>query len=130
MNEQVANKIERLKAGEILISKEPGNSMEPILKSREPVILTPLDWETAKKVIKKGDIVFSKIHGTCYTHKVYAVDQSRGLLIGNNHGHENGYTTEIYAKAHLIPGARTMTNAELKEYLKEFKEKWVGYGEV
>ena len=127
MNPQVANKIERLKSGEILISKEPGNSMEPILKSREPVILTPIDLETALKVLKKGDIVFAKVHGNCYTHKVYALDPTRGISIGNNHGYENGFTTEVYAKAHLIPGGRSMTNAELKEYLEKVKEEWKGY---
>jgi len=41
----VQNKIERLQNGEIIVSREPGNSMEPILKSREPVILVPIKDE-------------------------------------------------------------------------------------
>ena len=70
----VRNKIERLQNGEIIVSREPGNSMEPILKSREPVILVPIKDEEEIYSLKEGDIVFAKVHGNCYTHKVYAVD--------------------------------------------------------
>lgn len=128
MNRYVLEKIERLKNGEILISKEPGNSMEPILKSREPVILTPFpDLATAVRTLQKGDIVFAKVKGTCYTHKVYAVDPERGVCIGNNRGHLNGYTTDVYAQAHIIPGARGMTAKQQEEYLETFKQEWKGY---
>lgn len=34
-------KIEKLLAGETIISKEPGNSMLPIIKSRQPVEIAP-----------------------------------------------------------------------------------------
>lgn len=36
------------------------------------------------------------------THKVYAIDDKKGCLIGNNHGHMNGWTKNVYGKAHKI----------------------------
>ena len=88
MNKYVLMKIESLQKGETIISKEAGNSMLPILKSKEPVVLTPV--KDFNEEIKIGDIVFAKIHGTCYTHKVYGVNPDKGVLIGNNSGHMNG----------------------------------------
>jgi len=35
-------KVEELQAGKVIISKEPGNSMTPILKSKQAVELTPI----------------------------------------------------------------------------------------
>lgn len=119
MNTHVQRKIDSLLNGEIIISKEPGNSMEPILKSREPVILVPVKDFT--KDFKVGDIAFSKIHGTCYTHKIYGINKDKGILIGNNSGHMNGWTKNIYGKAYLIP--RDKQN-DLDKYLKEFKENY------
>ena len=107
-------KVERLERGECIISREPGNSMVPILRSREPVVLEPMkDWNK----FKKGDIAYIKIHGNYYTHLVHGVDKDKGLLIGNNHGHIQGWTKKIYAKAHLIP-AEYKDNAEA--YLEIF----------
>lgn len=107
-------KIERLSKGECIISREPGNSMTPILKSREPVILEPeTDWNK----FEKGDIAYIKIHGNYYTHLVYAVDRDKGLQIGNNHGHIQGWTKKVYAKAHLIP-----KGYEPEEYLKQWRD--------
>ena len=116
----VQNKIERLQNGEIIVSREPGNSMEPILKSREPVILVPIKDEEELYSLEEGDIVFAKVHGNCYTHKVYAVDREKGVKIGNNHGHENGWTKQVFAKAHLIPTDKQKTNKDVTSYLEEF----------
>jgi len=87
-------KVEALLRGKTIISKEPGNSMTPILKSRQPVRLQPATWET----VDVGDIVFCKVHGNLYTHLVKAKDSSRGCQIGNNHGHINGWTKAVYGK--------------------------------
>lgn len=114
-------KVEKLEAGEYIISREPGNSMTPILKSREPVILEPVggDWSG----FEKGDIAYIKIHGRYYTHLVHGVDYEKGLQIGNNHGHIQGWTKKVYAKAHLIPALRHKDAEEyLKEWLKEKEE--------
>lgn len=87
-------KIEKLLAGETIIRKEPGNSMLPILKSRQPVKIEPATWET----VEVGDIVYCKVRGNCYTHLVKQKDKNKGCLIGNNHGHLNGWTKQIYGK--------------------------------
>jgi hypothetical protein len=88
------NKAQRLKAGETFISREPGNSMTPLIKSRQPVKLAPCKWEDCKK----GDIVYCKVNGRYYTHLVKAKDKKRGVLIGNNHGRDNGWTKAVFGK--------------------------------
>lgn len=87
-------KIQKLQAGETIISREAGNSMLPILKSKQPVRLAPTHWEECEK----GDIVFCKVKGNVYTHLVKGKNNQRGLLIGNNHGHINGWTKQVYGK--------------------------------
>jgi hypothetical protein len=87
-------KVEKLLAGETIISKEAGNSMLPILKSKQPVRLAPTTWDKCSV----DDIVFCKVHGNLYTHLVKAIDPKRGCLIGNNHGHDNGWTKQVYGK--------------------------------
>jgi hypothetical protein len=87
-------KIEKLLAGETIISKEPGNSMLPILKSKQPVKIEPATWET----VEVGDIVYCKVRGNVYTHLVKAKNEKRGVQIGNNHGHINGWTKQVYGK--------------------------------
>ncbi len=87
-------KVEKLQKGETIISKEPGNSMTPILMSKQPVELTPCTWEECEK----GDIVYCKVNGYHYTHLVKGKNQKRGLQIGNNHGHINGWTKKVYGK--------------------------------
>ena len=77
-------KIQKLLDGETIISKEPGNSMLPLLKSKQPVKLQPISWEDCEV----GDIVFCKVRGNVFTHLVKGKNERRGLLIGNNHGRE------------------------------------------
>jgi len=87
-------KVEKLLAGETIISKEPGNSMTPKIKSKQPVKIAPVKLEE----LKKKDIVYCKVNGKLYTHLVKAVDEKRGVLIGNNHGRINGWTKTVYGK--------------------------------
>jgi hypothetical protein len=87
-------KVEKLLAGETIISKEPGNSMTPILQSRQPVEITPCKWED----VEIGDIVYCKVHGNYYTHLVKGKNEKRGVEIGNNHGNINGWTKNVYGK--------------------------------
>lgn len=93
-------KMEKLLAGETIISKEPGNSMTPILQSKQPVELTPTTWEN----VEVGDIVYCKVRGNFYTHLVKAKNEKRGVQIGNNHGHVNGWTKKVYGKVtNILP---------------------------
>jgi hypothetical protein len=87
-------KLEKLQAGETFITHEPGNSMTPILKSNQDVMLKPATWET----VEVGDIVYAKCKGYFYTHLVKAKHPTKGVLIGNNHGHDNGWTKNVYGK--------------------------------
>lgn len=87
-------KIEKLAAGETIISKEPGNSMLPLIKSKQPVKIVPATWEE----IVPNDIVYCKVKGNYYTHLVQAVDSLKGCLICNNKGRVNGWTKNIFGK--------------------------------
>lgn len=87
-------KIERLLKGETIVSKEPGNSMLPILKSRQPVRIAPATWRD----VDVGDIVYCKVRGNVYTHLVAAKNEKRGCQIANNRGHVNGWTKNVYGK--------------------------------
>lgn len=91
-------KIQRLKNGESFVTSEPGNSMLPLYKSNEKHLVTPITWQECNV----GDVVFCKVRGSCFTHKVYSVDPNRGCLIGNNKGHMNGWTKNVYGLAHKL----------------------------
>ena len=86
--------IERLCAGETVIVKGKGNSMTPKLKSGEAVIVEPITDQTK---IKKRDIVLCKVHGNIYLHLVTGVS-GKSYKISNNHGHDNGWTSQVYGK--------------------------------
>lgn len=98
MNQYTLRKIQRLLSGESFITSESGNSMSPLYKSNEKHLITPIKWEDCKV----GDVVFCKVRGSCVTHKVYAVDKEKGCLIGNYRGRMNGWTKNVYGKAHKI----------------------------
>lgn len=87
-------KMEALLNGETIISKESGNSMTPIIQSKQPVKIEPTTWEKAKP----GDIVYCKVKGRFYTHLVKATNPHKGCLIGNNHGNVNGWTRKVYGR--------------------------------
>jgi len=88
-------KVEMLQKGESIIVKESGNSMTPLIKSKQPVRLVPIKMED----VKVGDIVYCKVKGKFYLHIVKAKNEERGCLIGNNRGKTNGWTKQIYGKA-------------------------------
>lgn len=87
-------KLERLQKGETFITREKGNSMVPLIYSRQDHKLAPI---TIDKV-KVGDIVYCKVKGNFYTHLVKAVNEKKGCLIGNNRGGTNGWTKQVYGK--------------------------------
>jgi len=74
-----------------------GNSMTPLLKSRQSVMISSFKDDIA--TIRKGDIVFCKVNSYYYLHKVYAI-KGNMYQIGNNHGHINGWTnaSHVYGK--------------------------------
>lgn len=74
-----------------------GQSMTPILKSGQPCIIEPITEET---VLNKNDIVFCKVNGHYYLHKITAIKNKLSYQISNNHGHVNGWISikNIYGK--------------------------------
>lgn len=87
----------RLRAGEECYVVGFGQSMTPILKSGQPVIVTPL---TDDMILEKNDIVFVKVAGHFYLHKISAIKNNKSYQISNNHGHVNGWVSrnQIYGK--------------------------------
>lgn len=94
----------RLLAGETITRTVHGSSMTPLISSGQSVTLAPVgDLDT----IEKGDIVFCFVRGNYYVHLVHAWRWKRhkgrrkgrrSFLIGNNHGHVNGWTSSVYGK--------------------------------
>lgn len=88
---------EHLKNGEECIVVGFGQSMTPILKSGQPVWVVPIDDSIS---LNKNDIVFVKISGHYYLHKISAIKNCVSYQISNNHGHINGWVSRnsIYGK--------------------------------
>lgn len=88
---------EHLKKGEECIVVGFGQSMTPILKSGQPTRVVPI---TDEMVLKKNDIVFCKVSGHFYLHKISAIKNNKTYQISNNHGHVNGWISkkQIYGK--------------------------------
>jgi len=87
-------KVEKLEKGESFITKEKGNSMIPLIKSNQSHRLAPATWDK----VEVGDIVYAKVAGRFFTHLVKAKNDQRGCQIGNNKGHINGWTKQVYGK--------------------------------
>jgi hypothetical protein len=68
-----------------------GNSMLPIIKSGSLLTFG------VKDTYEINDIVFCKVKGRYIdAHKVIKTDKTKGYLIANNKGHENGWTNTIF----------------------------------
>lgn len=90
--------IARLQAGETISRTVHGRSMEPRLRNGATVTITPV---TDLSNVGEDDIVFCKVRGNFYVHKVVSVKQHEGrrqFQIGNNHGRINGWTFTVYGK--------------------------------
>ena len=70
--------------------KEAGNSMLPIIKSNQPVTLEPITEEIE---LCKNDIVFCRVRGNYYTHKISKI-KGKQYQISNNHGFVNGWISK------------------------------------
>lgn len=65
-----------------------------------PVLANPstCDYERADRY-EVGDIVFCRVRGRFVdAHWVREVSEARGYLIGNNHGHLNGWTRKVFGR--------------------------------
>lgn len=92
--------MQKLLDGRTCLVQGIGQSMTPILKSGQVCEVVPLTEET---VLEKNDIVFCKVNGHFYLHKIHAI-KGKQYQIGNNHGHINGWITRnnLYGKVTKI----------------------------
>lgn len=66
--------------------------MTPRIKPGDKVELEPANVAN----VKKKDAVFCKVNGNYYVHLVIKKADDGRVLIGNNHGHENGWTDKVF----------------------------------
>ncbi len=87
-------------------AKVSGQSMKPILESGSFLVF---EKRTTYEI---GDIVFCKVRGRYIdAHKITKIDSQGRYLISNNHGHDNGWTTQIFGKVvtALLPNGTQKT---------------------
>ena len=82
--------VEHLLNGETCKVTGYGNSMTPILASGQSVIVEPVTEDTE---LSKRDIVLCKVNGHHYLHLIHSIRNGKSYLIGNNHGHMNGWVS-------------------------------------
>jgi SOS-response transcriptional repressor LexA len=99
MNAYLSSVLADLQAGRTVENyREGGNSMTPRIRNGQKQTLVPILDLTQVKV---GDIVLCKVRGNYFTHLVKKIRNNRGRLefqIGNNHGHINGWTRQLFGK--------------------------------
>lgn len=90
MSSKAAFIADLLRKGQVVEKyKEGGNSMLPLLKSNQPVTLTPVNEETPLSI---GDVVFCRVKGRYVTHKIHSLRGAQ-YQIGNMRGFMNGWVT-------------------------------------
>lgn len=88
-------KVEKLKNGETFITKCSGESMVPLINSRQEHKLSPVK---SLEEVEIDDIVFCKVKGKFFTHLVKDKHPIKGVLIGSNRGRINGWSKIVYGK--------------------------------
>ena len=73
-----------------------GDSMVPIFKSGATLRFQRCDS------YEIGDCVFCKVKGRFIDAHKITKKSERGYMIANNHGHENGWTKQVYGKVIAI----------------------------
>lgn len=88
--------VDKLLLGETVQFRPTGNSMEPLIKSKQLVTIEPYSLFESWHKLSVGDIVLSKVKGRNYLHKITALDYSNSTIrvqISNNKGYINGWTS-------------------------------------
>lgn len=65
--------------------------MTPLIRDGDRVRIVPADGLH----IEEGDIVFARVKGRYYLHKVTHITTDKRYVIGNNRGRTNGIASEI-----------------------------------
>lgn len=92
LNPKYSKGIQELSNKGVTIFKVFGNSMTPIIRSG-----ATLQFERANHY-DIGDVVFCRVEGRIIDAHLITATGKRGWLISNNHGHDNGWTKQIYGK--------------------------------
>ena len=90
--------LQELARGNTVRHKPHGNSMTPIIKSGEPIEISPC----APSDVQTGDVVLAKVKGRYMIHLVTRTSLDGRFMISNNHGHDNGWTRQIYGRVTKI----------------------------
>lgn len=85
--------VKALQSGNTTTIRPTGNSMKGKIESGSKVVVEPVSIDD----VEVGDIVLCKVKGKQYLHLVKAKRKSQ-VLIGNNRGFINGWTSVIYGK--------------------------------
>jgi hypothetical protein len=80
---------EELSAGRSVVVRPRGDSMKPRIRSGASVLLEPIK---DPKILAVDDIVFVKVRGRWYLHRVAAADSTR-VQIANARGRVNGWAS-------------------------------------
>lgn len=64
---------ERVAEGETVTFRPTGNSMVPLIHSRDEVIVAPVD----PNLVEVGDIVLTRVAGSVYFHLVKAIEPAK-----------------------------------------------------
>ena len=94
---------QRVADGETVTFRPTGNSMVPLIKSRDQVVVSPVDPTR----VEVGDIVLTKVARNVYIHLVKTIDPAnRRVQISNNRGGINGWTgfDRVYGIAVSVAG--------------------------
>lgn len=107
---------ERLAEGQRVTFRPTGNSMQPLIHSKDEVVVAPL---AEGAVLEVGDIVLVRVSGSIYLHLVDAVDRPRERVrIANNRGRINGWAPlrQVYGVCVQVAGvARPRASAKAAE---------------
>jgi hypothetical protein len=88
---------DKLKTGATVKFRPHGQSMRGKVKSGALVTVEP----TTIELVDVDDIVLAKVNGRYYLHLVKAKQDGR-VLIGNNIGGTNGWTTQVFGKCTAV----------------------------
>ncbi|WP_405503944.1 S26 family signal peptidase [Streptomyces anulatus] len=80
----------RVAGGATVELRPSGSSMVPLIRSRQQVVVAPVD----PSKLEVGDIVLARVSGTVHLHLVSSVDPARKRVqISSNRGRVNGWTS-------------------------------------
>jgi len=92
------NKIKELLEGKKVVIRPKGNSMFPLIKSKQAVLVGPVRLQDCEV----DDVVLCKVKGKIYLHLIKAKDKKRGVQICNKKGRVNGWTKTVYGRVAVI----------------------------